>query len=315
MEIYTKSSKILEKYDVVILSGGGSKAFCHLGGLHFHYEDTSLDLTYVQEFRGTSAGSIISLLLVCGYTPMEIMIKMYNLKNFLGNKTNTNIWDVIKKKGLIPIDQLLCHLDDMVMEKLGYLPTLKELYDLTGKLLIMPTINITKKRKEYLSWKNHPTLSATYAARMSSNLPILFQEIVYNGNYYLDGGLSDNFPCGNINSSKKVLGILVTGTDADGDDVSFINYVYRAMMFPINTLTLLRAQFCSDNFTIISMVVDDAPVMELQMSGDRKMELFMKGYESAKCESNKLYLIVEGWEALKDEDDIWDIWRGVKEWD
>jgi predicted acylesterase/phospholipase RssA len=306
----------IKKYDVVILSGGGSKAFCHLGALHSYYEDGNLDLNYVQMIRGTSAGSIISLLLVCGYTPMDIMIKVYNLQNFLGGKVNTtNIWDVIKKKGLIPIDSLLCHLDDMVMEKLGHLPTLKELYDLTGKVLIMPTVNITKKRKEYLSYKNNPTLLATYAARMSSNLPILFQEIVYNGDHYLDGGLADNFPCGNISSSKKVLGILVTGTDADGTDVSFINYVYRAMMFPINTMTLLRAQSCGDNFTIISMVVDDAPVMELQMSGDRKMNLFMKGYESAKCEANKIYLKVEGWKALKDEDDVWDIWRGVKEWE
>lgn len=312
-----------EKYEVLILSGGGSKAICHLGALHYHWEDEqTLDISNLKELRGTSAGSIIALLLVCGYTPMEIMKKVYSLDNFLGAKNNSTIWDVIQKKGLICIDQILCHLDDMVMEKLGYLPTLKELYNQTGKLLIMPTVNITKKKKEYLSYKNYPNLKATCAARMSSNLPILFQEIKYNGDHYLDGGLADNFPSGNINPSKKVLGILVTGNDAEGTDISFVNYVYRAMMFPINTMTLLRAQNHGDNFTIVSMVVDDAPVMELQMSSDRKMAIFMKGYSSAKCEATKIYLNVKGWEEIQDDSsveakegwDVWTSWNGVKEW-
>jgi predicted acylesterase/phospholipase RssA len=312
-----------EKYEILILSGGGSKAICHLGALHYHWDDEqTLDISNLEELRGTSAGSIIALLLVCGYTPMEIMKKIYSLDNFLGAKNNSTIWDVIKKKGLICIDQILCHLDDMVMEKLGYLPTLKELYNQTGKLLIMPTVNITKKKKEYLSYKNYPNLKATYAARMSSNLPILFQEIKYNGDYYLDGGLADNFPSGNIDLSKKVLGILVTGNDAEGTDVSFVNYVYRAMMFPINTMTLLRAQNHGDNFTIVSMVVDDAPVMELQMNSDRKMAIFMKGYASAKCEATKIHLNVNGWEELQENLsvestngwDVWTSWKGVKEW-
>ena len=49
--------------------------------------------------------------------------------------------------------------------------------------------------------------------KMSSALPILFQEIRYKGDYYRDGGLGDNFPTNGLKSNQNVLGIIVTGTD------------------------------------------------------------------------------------------------------
>lgn len=298
----------MNKYNVIVLSGGGSKAIAHLGVLHYYEEIGIFDMKYIEEARGTSAGAIISLLLICGYKAMDIMGYIYNIKHFMVENKNS-IWDILKKKGLIPIELILIHLEKMVNDKFGYIPTMLELYKATGKTLIMPTINITKNRKEYISYKTYPNLNVVKAASMSSNLPFIFQEILHENNSYLDGGLADNFPSEGIPSTKKVLGIVITGTDAAGTDISFLNFLYRTVMFPVNELTLHRSKNLGSNFTIIYMNINDVPVLELEMTGDRKMSIFMKGYSSAKIEDTKLLLKVDGW-----EEDPWSGWTGVNEW-
>lgn len=321
------------KYDMVILSGGGAKGIAHLGALHFQYEIGLLDPQHVKEYRGTSVGSIICILLICGYSPIEIMQYIYQIQNFLAGpgeqkgdtKENTKgntIWDIIKKKGLIPIDHLFLHLEKMILEKLNKIPTLKELYDLSGKMLVIPTANVTKVRVEYLDHKTFPSLKVTDAAKMSSNLPGIFQEIVYNGDYYLDGGLGDNFPTSKIPKGYKTLGLLITGTDSAGYDLSSFNYIYRTMMFPVNTISLLKTKNLDKDFKLIHMVIDDIDVMELQMTTERKMKVFMTGYNISKCYSNVKNLYVKGWTDVGDDfgdrdDQVWSLsrWKGVEEWD
>ncbi len=47
----------------------------------------------------------------------------------------------------------------LVESKLGFIPTLEELYEMTNKVIIITVSNITKMKCEYYSYKTKPNLS------------------------------------------------------------------------------------------------------------------------------------------------------------
>lgn len=290
------------KFDIVCLSGGGTKAIGHLGVLHYYHEKGLLDLERVKDFPGTSAGSIINLLLISGYTPIEILSEVYGINNFFASGANSsgNIWDLLSNYGFLSINPPMKLVETMVIKKLGKVPTLGELYKMTGKRLISPATNISKKPKPelvYITPESHPRMRCTDVCKLSSKLPLIFQRVQYNGEYYEDGGLGDNFPIEAVDiRGKNVLGVIVTGSDMGGTEtLPFINYLYRVIMFPINTNTHLRSRNLPSNVKLVSMDFDDVPVIELNMEHSRKMGMFMRGYKDAEREEKKELLILHNW--------------------
>lgn len=282
------------KFDVVCLSGGGTKAIGHLGVLHYYHERGQLDLERVKDFPGTSAGSIINLLLIVGYTPIEILKEVYEINNFFASDTRgpLNVWELFSNYGILSLDPPMRIVEDMVVKKLGKIPTLSELKTMTGKRLISPAVNISKKPKPalvYITPESHPNMKCTDVPKLSSKLPLIFQRVQYNGEYYEDGGLGDNFPIEAVDiKGKNVLGVVVTGSDMGNSDAfPFINYLYRIIMFPINTNTHLRSRNLPSNVKLVSMDFDDVPVIEMNMEHGRKMGMFMRGYKEAEREEKK----------------------------
>lgn len=313
------------KFDIVCLSGGGTKAIGHLGVLHYYYEKGLLDLSRATDFPGTSAGSIINLLLIVGYAPIEILKEVYGINNFFAGEEpiNANIWDLISNYGFLSINSVMKIVEKLILVKLGYIPTLGELYKLTGKRLISPAVNISKKPSPvlvYITPETHPDMKCIDVPKLSSKLPLIFQRVSYNGDYYEDGGLGDNFPIEAVDiKNKNVLGVIVTGSDMSGSiNLPFISYLYRVIMFPINTNTHLRSRNLPSNVKIVSMNFDDVPVIELSMDHERKMGMFVRGYKDAEREEKKEYLYVRGWDwdlkPVNTEPDGWDVditdWRG-----
>ena len=54
--------------------------------------------------------------------------------------------------------------------------------------------NLSLKKTEYFSHTTTPNMMVWLALRISSNLPFLFNSIKYNDSYYLDGGITSNYP-------------------------------------------------------------------------------------------------------------------------
>lgn len=328
------------KFDVVCLSGGGTKAIGQLGVLNYYYENGQLDLgpNGAKDFPGTSAGSIINLLLIVGYIPIEIFKEVYNINNFfIGDPfgaeniptTSTassssisslsNIWELISNYGFLSIEIPMSIVEKMIIRKLGQIPTLWELYKMTGKRLISPAVNISKKPCPvlvYITPESHPHMRCIDVCKLSSKLPLIFQRVQYNGDYYEDGGLGDNFPIEAVDiRGKNVLGVTVVGSDMGDSYLPFISYLYRVIMFPINTNTHLRSRNLGENVTLISLNFDDVPVIELNIGHNRKMGMFMRGYKEAEREEKKEKLYIRDWDWDLSEKVVisgWDI--DIKSW-
>ena len=302
----------MRKFDAVILSGGGTKAITQLGVLHFYHELGEYDPEHVTDFAGTSAGAIITLLSACGFAPMEIFTEVYSIHNFFkpgstSASLRANFFEIVKDFGLISIKPAFELVENMIIKKLGKIPTLRELFLERGKRYYATAVNLSKMRLEYFTPERNPNLKATDAAKISSGLPFIFQRTKYRGDYYVDGGLGDNFPIEAINpEGKRILGVTVTGTDRidassdniDGEakDMSFMSYCTRIVLFPINTNTYLRSKNLGNNdVTLVAINMDDIPTLQFVIPSEKKMEMFMRGYTDAKREHRKERIVVWGW--------------------
>lgn len=294
-----------ELFDVVLLSGGGIKGFGELGMLQYHYEKKTLVLDHVKEFVGTSVGSMINILLVCGYTPMEIFTKIYSVENIFSPSDVSNIFEIFSVYGIMSIQPLISIVEDMVRQKLGMLPTLLQLKNMTGKTFTAAAINVGKSRVEYLSYDTYPNLGAVDAVKMSCNLPVVFHRIKYEDNYWIDGGLVDSFPYGAIkNTTGKILGILVTGkntsTVTNSKEDTFINYLYKIMLVPMDPLTQLKTKNLGPNVKLLIAEFENISILNFNMNPSKKMEMFIKGYNTAKRADEKEILMIPEWDVDQD---------------
>ncbi|NLJ81955.1 MAG: patatin-like phospholipase family protein [Bacteroidales bacterium] len=160
-----------KKYKIgIVLSGGGAKGFAHLGVLQAMYENNiKPDI-----IAGASVGAIAGALYADGYTPLEMlsMFKDNSFFNLISPKINKNSFmksDKLKKK----------------MQSLLHAQTFEDLQI----PLVLSASNLTCGRVAY--FKSGKLLDKVLA---SSSIPVLFNPILINEEYYVDGGMFDNFP-------------------------------------------------------------------------------------------------------------------------
>ena len=65
-----------KKYKNVVISGGAIKGIASLGALQYLVDNQFICLQDTLNYIGTSVGGIISYLLIIGYTPIEIFVKI-----------------------------------------------------------------------------------------------------------------------------------------------------------------------------------------------------------------------------------------------
>jgi predicted acylesterase/phospholipase RssA len=292
----------LEKkpFEAVVISGGGVKGILSLGVLHYYYESGLYNPHEISEYSGTSIGSAISLLLICGYLPMEIFKEIYSAENFFTIGDCYSICDIFKYMGLMSIDPMINFIGDLVKRKLGCIPTLGKLKEMTGKRLCTSGANVTNISEEIYTPETHPNLGALQAVTISCNLPLIFQRLKYRDSFVIDGGLINNFPWDYISEGLHTLGVLIeVGNDCSFPDDEFLGYVYRTMMIPATILSELRCQMASPNINIVKVRWKGGTVLQFNMDPDVKMDMFLSGYKAGEEAEKTKYIIVEGWNFIK----------------
>lgn len=293
-------------FDGLILSGGGIKGIGELGVLQYYNELNKLDVTKLKVCSATSIGTVISLLMLCGYTPMELFGTAYTLKNIIPIPGLFEMYEGIKSGGITSIDPLMDIVSSMVKEKLGYIPTSADLYNM-GKTLVVSIGNVTKSRGEYISYRNRPDISVIDMVKMSCNLPFIFKKMKLDDDIIVDGGFTDNFPsdCVELKACKNILGVAVISKSTFGKDDSLFSYPYNIfMMCVMNSLTAKLKRLSDSNaMTLVTLHFNNGSILDFGVDSNKKMEMYTKGYEEARIEDTKEYLYIDGWTS--DIDDEW----------
>jgi Predicted esterase of the alpha-beta hydrolase superfamily len=270
------------QYMGLVLSSGATKGVVQLGILHRLYQLNNL--SSISVYGGSSIGSVINLLLVAGYSPLEIFSNVCTKNIFQINKDQLQLSKMIPRilssGGGLVIDPLFTPIESLIMDKFGTIPSLLELYQATKKHFICATYNMTLNKMEYISHKTHPELSCIDAVKMSCSIPLLFEKFQYNDCLYIDGALCDSFPVSaveeycskNIESNRRILGVNIYGHSNLGGDIEkefegwesiqktieLCRYIHEIVNIPIYTNNQKSIHLASPNTDIISVSLNES---------------------------------------------------------
>jgi hypothetical protein len=182
----TSSEHNKRVYKKLVLDGGGSFGIAYIGVIKA-LEHTGL-LSEIDTFIGSSVGSILSMLLVLGYTPQEIhgiivgldFDKVYSLKSMNMLKSFTYGCRKYISKVIQTAIHNRCGMNDI---------TMLELYEQTKKTLVIHTTCICDNKPVYIDHITHPNISLRKAIDMSISIPFIFPEVEHDGKLYVDGCL------------------------------------------------------------------------------------------------------------------------------
>ena len=198
-----------------------------------------------------------------------------------------NIVAMINGCGASSFSSIYEQLEKITIEKIGYIPTFADLKNKYNVNFICATYNITENKTEYLSCENNPDLPCLIALRMSSNLPLIFENFKYGSNFYVDGGVSDNFAIDlGDKIGKKILGIYIETDDKNNlkkeNDMNIIEYIYRLMFIPISQSTMFKINNVSNKCKIVKLQNNKIRFFDFNINSVEKFNMFSSGYQEIK---------------------------------
>ena len=125
--------------------------------------------------------------------------------------------------------------------------TLAEFYKQTNKHFICKVFNLTTRKEEYICYKTNPDLSIITLICMTSCIPIFFKPILYNNNYYIDGGVTGSMPF--IDKYKNYIGIYIC-SEFNNDIKNMGTFEYILYILYVNTYSY---KFSMDNKRFIKI--------------------------------------------------------------
>jgi NTE family protein len=188
------------RYNYLVLSGGGVRGSALLGALEVLNEHKCLN--DIHTYVGSSVGALIIMLLCIGYYPQEIfdIVSNVNIKEM----QQIDIWKMISHYGLDTASKMMKYIKTLMRKKnINTNVTLKELYDITNKRLIITGTCIDTHTIEYFDDITAPNLKVIDAVRISISIPFVFTSPKYKDCHYVDGGLLDNYPIAAIQKYIK----------------------------------------------------------------------------------------------------------------
>jgi predicted acylesterase/phospholipase RssA len=194
-DIHPQTKKDLNIKHLVI-SGGGPSLLQYISAIQYLDINKIIKLNDIQSIYGTSAGSIVGILLCLRYdweTINDYIIKrpwheLFHIKiNY--------IFEAYKNRGIYGkkiIEKIFKPLLDA--KDLSIDINLKDFYEYSKIELHFFSFEVNQFMIEDISYLTHPDISLIDAVMMSSAIPLLITPIVIDNKCYIDGGVSANYP-------------------------------------------------------------------------------------------------------------------------
>jgi predicted acylesterase/phospholipase RssA len=181
----------------LVLSGGGMKGVIFIGALRYMYiENLHKNITHI---AANSIGSFVALFIAFKLTIEEIEKIIYDSKDdknlcYIPTK---NYYKIISNLGLCSISNFMEHFKKIIRVKypdVNDTITFKEVSKKFGINLYFSTTNINRCENRIFSIDDTPDISVFTACEASMSIPLIFNPIAIDGEYYYDGAFSNNFP-------------------------------------------------------------------------------------------------------------------------
>jgi predicted acylesterase/phospholipase RssA len=275
-------------FEVLTLGPGGVKGFLELGIL-YRVEKKGI-LANVKEYIGVSVGAIICFFLNIGFTVKEIIyiaIENDMIINFDIN--NPNIFMLLNSVrnhfGLFSMEIIEKILVDAVISKYGYIPTMRQLYDITKKKLTIVNYVLSDMKTEYVDYKLQPDVLCIEPIIKSISIPLIFWMSRYQDKVYIDGAFGDPYPILlRDDGINKILGIYIK-TDTENNDkkynnpLLYLHDIFHCMFHIATERNLLEASKNCYNIAVESIATDP---IGFSLGIEDKARMVSSGIQQAK---------------------------------
>jgi predicted acylesterase/phospholipase RssA len=265
------------KPEVLVIGPGGMKVFLQLGAL-LELERMNI-LENVSVFVGCSVGALVSLLLVIGYTTIEIINDVFNedILNYLVDKFDFE--KIYQSTGLIDPVNIRNKLSQKLIKKIGFVPNLQQLYLMTGKKFYSVAYNLNKDRVELFSYETTPDCLCVEAVLLSMNIPGIFYQMKYKEDYYIDGALGNPYPVDLFDDGRT----MVLGISVDSETLiqmkSGIEYLYKIIQTPMVQIKQRIISDCSSLCRHLIIKSKYFDTLGISLTDDNKIEMIKQGIE------------------------------------
>ena len=272
------------KVDTLFLSGCGGKIGGYIGVFHALLEKKIINLDKIERYVCCSAGAIVSFNLCCGLS-INVM-RTYSDKTDYTTLLNLDDLDnLFENHGLFSNKKIGNIVSAVLMYKYKKRDmSLEDFYKRTKKHFVCKVYNISKRREEYICYKSNPDLSIVTLICMTSCIPVFFKPILYNENYYVDGGMSGSMPF--IDKYKNFIGIYIC-SDCNNDIKNMDTFEYLLYLLHIKAESY---RFTMDDKRFIKITCLKEMVANFEVSNETKNLIINTSYNIAISHINK-YLI------------------------
>lgn len=277
----------MKEINKLIFSGGGTKGICYIGVVKC-FEEVVLNKTVdfnINEVCGVSIGSVFGLCYILGYTYDELYTEIMNVD--FNELKKLKLKNFLTKYGLDDGKNFMKWVEDLLLKK-GFSVniTLKQLWLKTGINFKVVTSNVNKYCLHIFDYKSNPNLRVIKAIRMSISVPFMFSAEKYNDEYYVDGGLINNFPINIYDDClDNVLGIKMITNGELNDNItkeinsfeSFAVNVFGCFLAKRERYTTLSHNYLQH---IIAIDGSDSDFINFHLGNDEKEHLINIGYKA-----------------------------------
>ena len=185
-------------YENLAFEGGGVRGYAYAGAIK-----QLDDMDYLKNFKrfsGTSVGALFASMLACDFSADQILAAKDRLdfSSFSPSFSLRSLYCVWDYYGMNCTDELKKQFCEILKDKVDPEITMKELFKLTGKELVIVTCCLSRKKPVYLHHACFPNVKLVDAMIASVSVPYIFQPSTFDwlgsNDYYVDGGIVDNYP-------------------------------------------------------------------------------------------------------------------------
>jgi NTE family protein len=263
------------KIDTLCFSSGGINGLMYISALKYLLDNNYIILNNIENYVGTSMGSIISFLLNIGYKPDELIdiclvLDFKKLQPEIDLEIIENEYGLDNGYGIIEQLESLCF-NKLFIKNITFI----ELYNLTKKKLIINTTNFTNSKCTILNYINTPDLDIIKAIRMSCSIPVIYTPVLYNNCYYIDGALTKHILLDYCNPDTT-LGFLINNK-LENKINSILDIINGCILLTLNNNDYSKYKiinFNNKNISLINFDFDKEKILSIFNIGSDIAETF-----------------------------------------
>lgn len=277
----------------LVISGGGIKGIAIVGALDMFFQENPSGYDKIVGFAGSSIGGVLCFLLNLGFKIEELYEIMMHLD--FTKYRDLKFFDLFEKLGLDSGEKMMqliqvitrhSHLENWDMnDKIEHL-TFAELWQKTGKELVITGSELKHSRAVYFNYRETPDMRILDALRITISFPFIFQPIrgedEHKGEIFVDGALFSPYPIEYFIrqgvAKDKIIGIYLHNDNEIADIGNFEEYlrsIFRGVQVWYERFFMRNYE---KNTVVIS--IHEHHSMDFNMDDAKKKLLYEKGKES-----------------------------------